>query len=168
MKRSKHRPDSTPIQQFILSDGVLYVALAVGALALEWIHPLPSFASGPLAVIVVNPWQSLLHLGFGVIWIYYGRSRRFAPAACLLVGVACALLTVLGFLNLAGAIGIGGPAAPDNFLHLCTAILAFYYATTGVDDPEPQLHQIDLGPLPLWPQEHVHSSESLQESGQVR
>ncbi len=153
MDQNVSKAKTTPTQRFIRSDGVLYIILALGALAFEWVRPVPSFASGPLAVVVVNPWQSLIHLAFGIVWIYCAKSERMAQTACLLVGVACALLTVLGFLNLAGSLGISGPAAPDNFLHLCTAILAFYYATAGAADTStPTLLEASEQHLPVWPQ----------------
>jgi hypothetical protein len=114
-------------------DSLLYVALGVMGFALSLAPPVPLLDEGALGVVVVNPWHSAFHVILGVGWFLAARTSASSKIASLGVGVVTGVVAILGYCNVLGGIGVGGIASPDNFIHLCTSILAFYYGTAGAE-----------------------------------
>jgi hypothetical protein len=51
--------------------------------------------------------------------------------ANLAIGIVLGLVTVLGFFEGLGMLGMSGLADPDNFLHLMTATVALYFGSVA-------------------------------------
>ncbi|SHE55697.1 protein of unknown function [Ferrithrix thermotolerans DSM 19514] len=124
----------SPTQRFILVDGVLYVVIGVTAIVVELTGVRPYWASGPFPVLALNPIISLFHITVGLLWIVASKSHRSAMLACLMGGVGFGAVSLLGLLGALTSIGISGPAAPTNFIHLLTAIVSTYYVSAGAQD----------------------------------
>lgn len=114
-------------------DSLLYVALGLVGFALAWLPQIPLLDEGPLGVVVVNPWHSAFHVVLGIGWFLAARTAASSKVASLAVGFVTGVVAILGYCNLLGTVGVGGIASPDNFIHLCTSILAFYYGTAGAE-----------------------------------
>jgi len=90
-------------------------------------------SSATLVIFAVNALHNLLHLIVGLVWIVASQVRTWAKTTNLLVGIAYALLTVLGVAGVLKFLAIGNLADPDNFLHLATAAASIYFGSVGAE-----------------------------------
>jgi hypothetical protein len=122
----------TPAQLFALWAGATYFLVGLLGLALTHLDltSLPG-SSATIAVFAVNVLHSLLHLAVGVAWIVAAQSRSWARTTNLMLGIAYALLAVLGFSGMLQFLSIGNWIDPDNILHLATAVSSIYFSSLG-------------------------------------
>lgn len=127
----------TPLQTFNLVFGAVY--LAMGLLGFT-VTGFDGFAAGPvdgtLIIFGLNPLHNIVHLVIGGAWLVSSRSHAAARAASVAIGSAFLLVALLGFFGALKFLSIDSAADPDNFLHLASAALAFYFATTGTERAE--------------------------------
>jgi len=121
----------TPAQRFAVVFGAVYLAVAVAGFALTGFSDFAGHHSHTLLVFAVNPLHNTIHLVLAIAWLAAAPRRRTARLANLAIGVVLGLVTVLGFFEGLGVLGMSGLADPDNFLHLTTATLALYFGSVG-------------------------------------
>jgi hypothetical protein len=125
------------VQRFAQVFGAIYLLVGI----MGFIPPLltgktpdSSFMGLLLGLFYVNWLHSLTHLLIGVVGLATYRSLPAAKAYTLAIGVAYAVLFVLGLVFgvtfLGGLLPLNGW---DNVLHLLTALAAFgaYFASRG-------------------------------------
>ena len=126
-------------QRFAQVFGIVYVLVGVagfisplllGETAAEVMGP---FAGLLLGLFAVNWLHSLAHLAIGAVGLAVYRSNSASRAYALALGIAYAALFLLGILT-AGVATLGGLLplnAPDDVLHILTALVAFgaYFAS---------------------------------------
>ena len=125
------------VQRFAQVFGAIYLLVGI----MGFIPPLltgktpdSSFMELLLGLFYVNWLHSLTHLLIGVVGLATYRSLPAAKAYTLAIGVAYAVLFVLGLVFgvtfLGGLLPLNGW---DNVLHLLTALAAFgaYFASRG-------------------------------------
>ncbi len=120
----------TPAQTFALVFGAVYVLVGIlGFFAAD------SFtggqASDKLIVFPVNHMHNIVHLLIGAVLLFGSSRADLAPRVNLIVGVAYALVALLGFIGVVTPELINDRGVADDFLHLATAILAIYFGTAG-------------------------------------
>jgi hypothetical protein len=120
----------TPAQQFALWFGVLYLIVGLVGFSLTRAD---TGTSATLVIFAVNALHNLLHLAVGLVWIVASQVRTWAKTTNLLIGIAYALLTVLGFAGVLRFLAIGNLLDPDNFLHLATAAASIYFGSAGAE-----------------------------------
>jgi hypothetical protein len=120
----------TPAQVFALWFGVLYLIVGLVGFALTRTD-LASNAT--LVIFAVNALHNLVHLSVGLVWIVASQRASWSKTANLFIGIAYALLTVLGFAGVLTPLGIVNLLDPDNFLHLATAAASIYFGSTGAE-----------------------------------
>jgi Domain of unknown function (DUF4383) len=120
----------TPAQVFALWFGVLYLIVGLVGFALTRTD---LAANATLVIFAVNALHNLLHLAIGLVWIVASQRSAWAKTTNLLVGIAYALLTVLGFAGVLAPLAIVNWLDPDNFLHLATAAASIYFGSTGAE-----------------------------------
>jgi hypothetical protein len=130
------RPGWTPAQRFALVFGVVYLAVSVAGFAVTGFSDFAGMHHAKLLVFAVNPLHNVIHLAIALAWLASVASHRAARAANLVIGVVLGLVTVLGFVNGMGMLGMSGLADPDNFLHLATATLALYFGSVAAGGTE--------------------------------
>ncbi len=123
----------TPARLFALVGGVVYLAVAVGGIAITGFDDWTGMGHDKLVVFAVNPLHNMIHLAIALAWLASVRSHRAARAVNIGVGVVLGLVTVVGFFGWLGMLGMHGLADPDNFLHLATATLALYFGSVGAE-----------------------------------
>jgi hypothetical protein len=123
----------TPAQRFALVFGVVYLAVSVAGFAVTGFSDFAGMHHEKLLVFAVNPLHNVVHLAIALAWLASAASHRAARAANLVIGIVLGLVTVLGFVNGMGMLGMSGLADPDNFLHLATATLALYFGSAGAE-----------------------------------
>jgi len=123
----------TPAQRFALAFGVVYLAVGLAGFAVTGVSDFAGMHHQKLLVFSVNPLHNAVHLAIALAWLAAVRSHRAARAANLAIGVVLGLVTVLGFVDGMGVLGMSGLADPDNFLHLATATLALYFGSAGAE-----------------------------------
>ena len=133
----------SPAQHFAQILGIVYLLVGI----LGFVPPLLAGSLpgvlGPLkglllGLFAVNGLHSLTHLAIGVAGLALYRSFSGAKAYALALGIAYAGLFLLGVLSRpVGTLGGILPLnAPDDILHILTALVAFgaYFASRGRDD----------------------------------
>jgi hypothetical protein len=90
-----------------------------------------------LIVFPVNPLHNIVHLAIGAVWLGASSRHATAKSANLGVGVAYALVAVLGFAGVLNFLAIRDAASADNWLHVATAVLAIYFGTAGAEGTRP-------------------------------
>jgi hypothetical protein len=124
----------TLAQRFAQVFGAIYLLVGI----LGFIPPLlakvppvpplgiPAFAGFLIALFAVNWLHSVAHLAIGAAGLATFRNPAAASTYALVVGVAYALLFLLGLFG--GPYGLLGTLVPlnglDNLLHLLTAVVA--------------------------------------------
>ncbi len=92
-----------------------------------------------IALFAVNWFHNIAHLAIGAVGLAVYRNPAAASTYALVIGIAYAVLFLLGLLP-----GPNGPLPGilplnviDDLLHLVTAVVAFgaYYASRGVPSP---------------------------------
>ncbi len=129
-------------QRFAQVLGIVY--LVVGVAGFVPVPPLlvgdlPPQIIGPfdgllLGLFAVNWFHSLTHLAIGAVGLAVYRSPRGAMAYALALGVAYALLFIIGLITDLSAFGGLLPLNGwDDILHILTALLAFgaYFGSRG-------------------------------------
>jgi hypothetical protein len=126
----------TPAQRFAAVFGVVYLVVALAGFAVTGVHDFAGMHHETLVVFAVNPLHNVIHLVLAAVWLAAVARHRTARAANLALGVVLGLVTVLGFVDGMGMLGMSGLADPDNFLHLATATLALYYGSVAAGPRE--------------------------------
>jgi uncharacterized protein DUF4383 len=90
-----------------------------------------------LIVFPVNPLHNIVHLAIGAVWLGASSRHATAKSANLGIGVAYALVAVLGFAGVLNFLAIRNAASADNWLHVATAVLAIYFGTAGAEGTRP-------------------------------
>ena len=121
-------------QLFALAMGLAYLLVGVVGFAVTRLDVVVGQNSdATLLLFALNALHNLLHMTVGAIWIVASQVRAWARSTNLLLGIAYALLTVLGFAGVLKVLAIGSMLDPDNFLHLATAMAAIYFGSAGAD-----------------------------------
>jgi hypothetical protein len=125
----------TAAQRFAAAFGVVYLLVAVAGFAVTGVHDFTGMHHDTLLIFAVNPLHNVVHLVLAVVWLAAVPRHSTARAANLALGVVLGLVTVLGFVDGMGMLGMSGLADPDNFLHLATATLALYFGSVAAGSP---------------------------------
>jgi hypothetical protein len=132
----------SPAQLYALGLGVLLVAVGIAGFFWE-----ASFAVGTsagveqsfvLGLLAVNGWHNLLHLVTGAIGLAVAGNRAAARLYALTLGVAYALLALLGFVVESNDVLLGLFAinAGDNVLHMLVAAGGMAAGLATPEEPE--------------------------------
>ena len=124
-----------PVQTFALVMGVTYLVIGIAGLAHAGLDGFFGNAQTTLIVFPVNPLHSLVHVITGILWLTSSRSVASAAPVSLGIGVAYALMTLLGISGDLGFLAVHGAFNPDNFLHLATAAVALYFGLVATERP---------------------------------
>ena len=133
------------VQRFAQVFGVVYLLVGLAGFVPPLLFgTLPPDVLGPLAglqlgIFAVNWFHSLAHLLIGAAGLAVYRSFAGSKAYALALGIAYLGLFLLGVLT-PGVSTLGGLLplnAPDNVLHILTALIAFAaYFTARLPEPE--------------------------------
>ena len=126
----------TPAQRFAAVFGVVYLVVAVAGFALTGFSDFAGHHSHTLLIFAVNPLHNTIHLLLAIAWLAAAPRHRPARLVNLVIGVVLGLVTVLGFFEGLGVLGMSGLGDPDNFLHLATATLALYFGSVAAGTPD--------------------------------
>jgi hypothetical protein len=121
----------SPAQRFAVLFGAVYLVVALAGFALTGFSDFAGHHSHTLLIFAVNPLHNTIHLVLAVAWLAAAPRHGTARVANLAIGVVLGLVTVLGFFEGLGMLGMSGLADPDNFLHLTTATLALYFGSVA-------------------------------------
>ena len=126
----------TPAQLFGLVFGAVYVLIGILGffVAKEFIG---GNEADKLILFPVNHMHNIVHLLIGGALLFGSTRADLARTINLGVGIAYALVAVLGFVNVITPELINDRGVADDFLHLGTAILAIYFGTAGSDTTRP-------------------------------
>lgn len=126
----------TPAQMFGLVFGAAYVLVGLSGFLVA-----DQFTGGQagdkLIVFPVNYMHNIVHLLIGGALVFGSTRAGLAKTVNLVVGVAYALVAVLGFMSVITPDLINDRGVADDFLHLATAILAIYFGTAGATATRP-------------------------------
>jgi hypothetical protein len=125
----------SPAQRFAAAFGLVYLAVGIAGLAVTGVQDFAGHDHHTLLIFAVNPLHNVVHLVLAVVWLAAVPRHSTARAANLALGVVLGLVTVLGFVDGMGMLGMSGLADPDNFLHLATATLALYFGSVAAGAP---------------------------------
>jgi Domain of unknown function (DUF4383) len=120
-------------QLFALVMGLVYLLIGVIGFSVTRLDVVLGLSDATLVLFALNVLHNLLHMSIGAVWIVASQVRPWARTTNLLLGIAYALLTVLGFAGVLKVLAIGSMLDPDNFLHLATAMVAIYFGAAGAD-----------------------------------
>jgi len=126
----------TPAQRFAALLGAVYLVVAVAGFALTGFSDFAGHHSHTLFIFAVNPLHNTIHLVLAILWLAAAPRHSTARVANLGIGVVLGLVTVLGFFEGLGMLGMSGLGDPDNFLHLATATLALYFGSVAAGAPD--------------------------------
>jgi hypothetical protein len=122
---------ATSAQRFAAVFGVVYLLVGVAGFAVTGTSDFAGEHHHTLLIFAVNPLHNVIHLVLGLAWLVAAPRHSWARIANLGMGVVLGLVTVLGFFDGMGMLGMSGLADPDNFLHLATATLALYFGSVA-------------------------------------
>ena len=126
----------TPAQMFGLIFGAAYALVGVAGFFVA-----DQFtggqASDKLIAFPVNHMHNIVHLLIGGALLFGSTRAELAKSINLIVGIAYALVAVLGFMGVVTPELINDRGVADDFLHLATAILAIYFGTAGATATRP-------------------------------
>ena len=124
----------TPAQMFGLVFGAVYVLVGIAGffVASEFTG---GTADDKLILFPVNHMHNIVHLLIGGALLFGSTRADLAKTVNLVVGVAYALVAILGFMDVITPDLINDRGVADDFLHLATAILAIYFGTAGAAAP---------------------------------
>jgi len=125
----------TAAQRFAGVFGAVYLVVALAGFALTGFSDFAGHHSHTLLIFAVNPLHNTIHLALAIAWLAAAPRHRAARVVNLVIGVVLGLVTVLGFFEGLGMLGMSGLADPDNFLHLITATLALYFGSVAAGTP---------------------------------
>lgn len=136
MATSRPATTRTPAQMFALVFGAIYVLVGLaGFLVADQFTG--GQASDKLILFPVNHMHNIVHLLIGGALLFGSTRADLARSVNLIVGIAYALVAVLGFIGVVTPELINDRGVADDFLHLATAILAIYFGTAGADVTRP-------------------------------
>jgi hypothetical protein len=122
----------TPAQTFALVFGAVY--LLVGIVGF-FITGFDDFAGktydDELIIFALNPLHNLVHIGLGAVWLGAAGRQDSARTVNLVFGIVLFLVFVLGIAGGLKWLAIENAGAPDNYLHVVTALLAIYFGSAG-------------------------------------
>jgi Domain of unknown function (DUF4383) len=132
----------SPAQLYALGLGLLLVAAGIAGFFWE-----ASFAIGTgagveqgfvLGLLAVNGWHNLLHLVTGAIGLAVAGNRAAARLYALTLGVAYALLALLGFVAESNdaLFGLLAVNTGDNLLHMLVAAGGMVAGLATPEEPE--------------------------------
>jgi hypothetical protein len=121
----------TPAQRFAGLFGAVYLVVALAGFALTGFSDFAGHHSHTLLIFAVNPLHNTIHLVLAIAWLAAAPRHSTARVANVAIGVVLGLVTVVGFFEGLGMLGMAGLADPDNFLHLATATLALYFGSVA-------------------------------------
>ena len=121
----------TSAQRFAVVFGAVYLLVGAAGFVVTRGHDFAGMDHGTLLIFAVNPLHNIIHLAIGLAWLVSAPRHRAARVANLLIGVVLGLVTVLGFVDGMGVLGMSGLGDPDNFLHLATATLSLYFGSVA-------------------------------------
>lgn len=119
------------VDGFLLVGGIVLLALAAAGFTV--LGPTPA-ASALGTFNWLDMTENYAHLLFGVVALgalFLLKDAMMKKYLVVLVGVVAALVTVVGFLNMAGAmpnVGVSNLELSDDVLHLVVAVWAFVAA----------------------------------------
>ena len=126
----------TAAQRFAAAFGAVYLLVGAAGFAVTGTDDFTGMHHETLLIFAVNPLHNIIHLALGIAWLAAAPRHRSARAATLVIGVVLGLVTVLGFFDGMGVLGMDGMGDPDNFLHLATATLALYFGSVAAGTPK--------------------------------
>jgi hypothetical protein len=122
----------SPVQTFSLAFGLLYLLVGFAGFTVTGFDDfMAEPVGGTLIIFGLNPLHNIVHILIGAAWAVSSRTHIGAKNVSLAIGAAYALVAILGFFGALKFLSIDSLADPDNFLHIVTAALAFYFATAG-------------------------------------
>jgi Domain of unknown function (DUF4383) len=122
----------SPVQTFSLAFGLLYLLIGLAGFTVTGFDDfMAEPVGGTLIIFGLNPLHNIVHILIGAAWAVSSRTHIGAKNVSLAIGAAYALVAILGFFGALKFLSIDSLADPDNFLHIVTAALAFYFATAG-------------------------------------
>jgi len=110
--------------------GLVYLAIGIAGFAVTGFDDFAEATQEELLVFALNPLHNIIHIMIGATWLIASRDRVAALRVTLAIGIVYSLVTVLGFFELLRILSISRLGEPDNFLHLATAGLSLYVATS--------------------------------------
>ena len=123
----------TNVQLFSLVFGAIYLIIGLAGFVATGFDNFAEPSPDQLLVFALNPLHNIIHIVIGAAWLVASRDRTMATRVTLVIGITYSLVTVLGFFELLEILSIDRLGEPDNFLHLATAALALYFATSEVE-----------------------------------
>jgi uncharacterized protein DUF4383 len=128
----------TPAQMFALVFGAVYLLIGILGFVVTGFDGFAAESyNEKLIVFPVNPLHNIVHLAIGAVWLGASSRHATAKSANLGIGVAYALVAVLGFAGVLNFLAIRNAASADNWLHVATAVLAIYFGTAGAEGTRP-------------------------------
>ena len=118
-------------QRFAAAFGLVYLLVGIAGFAVTGVDDFAGMHHHTLLIFAVNPLHNVIHVVLGLAWLGAAPHHRYARIANLAIGVVLGLVTVLGFVNGMGMLGMSGLGDPDNFLHLATATLSLYFGSVA-------------------------------------
>jgi hypothetical protein len=125
----------TPAQRFAAAFGVVYFLVGAVGFAITGVSDFAGPHHHTLLIFAVNPLHNVVHVVLGVAWLASAPRHGSAKITNLALGVVLGLVTVLGFVDGMGVLGMSGLGDPDNFLHLATATLSLYFGSVAAGSP---------------------------------
>jgi hypothetical protein len=122
-------------QRFAAGFGLIYLLVGAAGFAVTGFHDFAGMHHDTLLIFAINPLHNVIHVVLGLAWLGAAPHHRYARLVNIGVGVVLGLVTVLGFVNGMGMLGMSGLADPDNFLHLATATLSLYFGSVAAGGP---------------------------------
>lgn len=123
MVNARTRVTQTPNQLFGYVFGAVYVLVGLVGFA---VTPGVGFAATHgknLIIFGLNPLHNLVHIAVGILLFGAAASgARNSRAVNLIVGAVYLLLGIVGWFAIGNSFNILALNAPDNFLHLVTAV----------------------------------------------
>ena len=131
-----------------LAFGAFYVALGVVGFFITGFNGLTAESGDKLLGVAINPFQSLAHLGIGLILVIFALQKNVAAAEGTVMGVG--LFYVVAFVigvtapdNLT-ILGIRGEDQLANFLHLVSGVFLLGVGLISSGQTQAQMKRLGL------------------------
>lgn len=135
-----HRGD-TPATLFAKVFGAVYLLIGLVGFAVTGFDNWFGTDTGEtLLWFELNPFHNVVHLAIGAALLAGARRPASARAIATIVGVAYALVGIVGFWALGEEWNILSLNQPDNWLHIGTAILALLAVAASSDRSDGATH----------------------------
>ena len=125
------RRSRTPAQTFALVVGVIYLAIGLVGFASTGFEDFAGVTKIKLLAFHINPLHNLVHIALGVAWLVSSSTHSNARRTNLILGAVLVAVGLVGLVDtpIRDALNIHTAGDPDNFLHLGTGVLSFFFAT---------------------------------------